>query len=123
MKSAIYVILLIVAVLVGVVVEWTRLSSEARGLHDITYRLEGPAGCHVVVIYIGGINGIPERRQVEGILPWETTVTLRGGEAASVERVQPVGQACGVSCSIRQDGHAYLTSSESTCSRAVGWPF
>ena len=87
--------------------------------HTVTYRVEGQEGCHVTVQYGQGLGITP---QVEGILPWETTVNLRGSEVARIINVQVQdGQgSCDAMCVLSIDGTEAMRGTLPACEAVVG---
>jgi hypothetical protein len=68
----------------------------------------------------GGL--IETTQQAEGILPWETSVTLKGGDVALIRNVEILGGTnCSPSCTILVDGSMAVSTSAPTCQRVIGW--
>lgn len=116
------IVLIVLGFILGAISVYAYTYSSATASHNVTYRLEGPQGCRVRVAYqSGGLAGTTEN--VEGLLPWETSVNLKGGEVASVSTTGAVGGSnCAPSaCSILIDGKSMVTSTAPTCQRVIGW--
>jgi hypothetical protein len=110
----------VIGLVIGAMGTFAYMISRMHATHTVTYRLAGQQGCRVRVNYAA--NDMGGATPAEGLLPWELSATLAGGDVASITHVEVLagGEACRPTCTILVDGAQAFATNAPTCQIVVG---